>query len=76
MHNAIAHHLPTDTQTVPKQRSLLPGQLPPSLYTEHDVTWYGIALWPAWVSCPGCAPPSFLCTLSLAKHGKLKRSLT
>ena len=53
MHNAIAHHLPTDAQLVPEQRSP-PRPAPPSLYTRHDVTWYGIPLWPVWVSCPGC----------------------
>ena len=53
MHNAIAHHSLTDAQLVPEQRSAPPGQLPPSLYTGHDVIWYGISLWPVWVSCPG-----------------------
>ena len=29
MHNAIAHHSPTDAQLVPEQRSAPPSQLPP-----------------------------------------------
>ena len=29
MHNAIAHHFPTDAQAVPEQRSAPPSQLPP-----------------------------------------------
>ena len=29
MHNAIAHHSPTDVQLVPEQRSAPPSQLPP-----------------------------------------------
>ena len=29
MHNAIAHHSPTDAQLVPEQRSAPPNQLPP-----------------------------------------------
>ena len=28
MHNAIAHHLPTNAQLVPEQRSTPPSQLP------------------------------------------------
>ena len=77
MHNTIARHLLTDVQLVPEQSSapLPPWPSPPSLYTGHDVTWYGIALWPVWVSCPGCVashllvpPPAFL----LAGHEKLK----
>ena len=28
----------------------------PSLYTEHDVIWYGICPWLGWVSCPGGVP--------------------
>ena len=71
MHNA--HHPPTDAQPVPEQWP--PASFPPSLYTGHDVLWYGISLWPVWVSCPGCVPsqllvppPAFL----LAGHEKLK----
>ena len=56
MHNAIAQHPPTDTQTAPEQRSLLPGQHPHSLYTEHDVIRCGIALWSVWINYSGCAP--------------------
>ena len=52
MHNAIAHHLLTDAQSVPEQWPL--ASFPPSLYTEHDIIWYGISLWPVGVSCPGC----------------------
>lgn len=34
-----------------------PFQLtPPSLYTEHDILWYGMSLWLIQVSCPGCGP--------------------
>ncbi|KAK4831275.1 hypothetical protein QYF61_016745 [Mycteria americana] len=28
--------------------NLCPPANSPSLYTEHDVIWYGIALWPVW----------------------------
>ena len=59
MRNAIAHHLPTDAQLVPKQQS---APLP-SLYTEHDIIWYGISLWPVGVSCPGCIPFQLLVPL-------------
>ena len=30
-----------------------------SLYTQHDVIWYGMSLWLAWVTCPGCVPSQF-----------------
>ena len=30
--------------------------LAPRFITEHDVIWYGISLWSAGVSCPGCVP--------------------
>ena len=73
MHDAIAHHLPTDAQPVPEQRPPRPAS--PSLCTEHDVTWYGMSLWPVWVSCPGCAPSQLLVHLQpsqSAEHGKLK----
>lgn len=39
MHNAIAHHSPSDAQSVPKQWPLV--CFPSSLYTEHDIMWYG-----------------------------------
>ena len=64
MHNAIAHHVPTDAQLVPEQQyAPPPPPTPPSLYTGHDVTWYGIPLWPVGVSCPGCVPSQLLVPL-------------
>lgn len=37
----------------------------PSFIAEHDAIWYGMSLWPVWVSCPflcllpaTCAPPA------------------
>ena len=64
MHNATAHHLPRDAQLLPQQQSN-PSHwpTPPSLYTGHDITWYGIPLWPVWVSCPGCVPSHLLVPL-------------
>ena len=59
MHNAIAHHSPTDAQLVPKQQSL-PGQLPPvyvlgmmSHGMEYPVGQFGSAVL-------AVLPPSFL----------------
>ena len=64
MHNTIAHHSPTNAELVPGQRSPpLPWPTPPSLYTGHDVTWYGIFLWPVWASCPGCVLSQLLVPL-------------
>jgi len=34
--------------------------LPPALYADHDVIWYGISLWLAGVSCPSCVPSQLL----------------
>ena len=61
MHSAIAQHSPNDAQPVPQQWLL--ASFPPSLYIGHDVTWYGIILWPVWVSCPGCVPSQLLVPL-------------
>ena len=59
MHNAIAHHPLTDAPA-----AIRPSQpTPPSLYTGHDVIWYGISLWPVWVSCPGGVPSQLLVPL-------------
>ena len=62
MHNAIAHHPPTDVQPVPEQRSLPPGQLPPaymlsmtSYGMEYPFGHFGSAVL-------AVSPPSFLCT--------------
>ena len=64
MSSAIAHHPPTDPQLVPEQRS--PTPTPPSLYTGHDVTWYGIPLWPLGSAVLAVSPPNFLCPSSLS----------
>ncbi|KAK4831049.1 hypothetical protein QYF61_014981 [Mycteria americana] len=45
-----------------------------ALYTEHDGTWYGIALWSVWINYPDCVPSQLL--LHLAEHGKLKSAAT
>ena len=60
MHNAIAHHPEPDAQPVLAPRSLVPSGQLPQLYTEHDVIWYGISPWIAWLGCPGCAPSQLL----------------
>ena len=65
MHNAIAHHSPTDAQLVPEQRSAPPGQLPPvyilgmmSYGMEYSFGQFGSAVL-------AVSPPSFLCPSSL-----------
>lgn len=63
MQSAVAHHLPTDVQPVPKQQP--PASFPPSLHTEHVFIWYGVSLWPAGVSCPRCVFSQFLVLPSL-----------
>ena len=60
-HNAIAHHPPIDTQLILSGDP--PTPTPPTLYTRHDVTWYGIFLWPVWVSYPDCVPSQLLVPL-------------
>lgn len=37
---------------------------------EHDITWYGISLWPMWVCCPGYGPTQFLDHLRLFTVGR------
>ena len=53
-----------------------PQLTPPSLYIEHDVIWYGISLWPVWVSCPGYAPSQFPVHLLSSRAWEAKKSLT
>ena len=61
MHSSIAHHLPTDAQLVPKQRSTPPSQLPPvyilgmtSYGMEYPFGQFGSAVL-------AVSPPRFLC---------------
>ena len=60
MHSAIAHHLPTDAQLVPEQRTATPRPTPPGFIVQHDVPWYGIFVWPVWDSCPSHVPSQLL----------------
>ena len=53
-----------------------PQPTPPSLYTEHDVIWYGIALWPVSVICPGYAPSQLLVHLLTGRLWEAEKSLT
>ena len=72
MHNAIAHHPLTDARAV-----IRPSRAtPPSLYTEHDVLWYGISLWLVRLSCPGCAPSQLLVHLLAGRAWETEKSLT
>ena len=71
MHNAIAHHLLTDARAA--IRTCWPAA--PSLYTEHDVLWYGIFLWLVWVSCPGCVPSQLLAHLLAGRAWETEKSL-
>ena len=56
---SLTHHQRTDAQPVPRQWPT-PARFPLSLYAEHDIVWYGISLWPAWISCPGCVSSQLL----------------
>lgn len=47
-------------QTQSLQMSRLPPYSP-TLYTEHEVTSYGIFLWPVGISCPDYVTPNSLC---------------
>ena len=71
MHNAIAHHPLTDARA-----AIRPSQpTPPSLYTGHDVLWYGISLWLVQVSCPGYAPSQLLAHLLAGRAWETEKSL-
>ena len=48
-----------------------PPATSPSVYTEHDVIWYGTSLWPVWVSCPSCVSSQVPMHLA-GQHEKLK----
>ena len=71
MHNATAHHPLTHAQAAihPSQPTLS------SLYTEHDVLWYGISLWLLWVSWPSCAPSQLLARLLGGRAWETEKSL-
>ena len=72
MQNATAHHPLTDARA-----AICPSYpAPPSLYTGHDVLWYGIALWLVGVSCPGCAPSQLLVHLLAGRAWETEKSLT
>ena len=65
MHNAIAHHSPTDAQLVPEQQSAPLSQLHPvyilgmtSCGMEYPFGQFGSAVL-------AVSPPSFLCSSSL-----------
>lgn len=46
---------------------------PPSSHTGHDVLWFGIWFCLVWITFPvHVTLPSFLCTCTLAVHGKPK----
>lgn len=53
MHNAIAHHIGQDAQTIPLLLSLLSPWPAPLVYILEDVIWYQISPWLVWDSCPG-----------------------
>lgn len=61
MHNALAYHLLTDAQLVPKQWSpSLPQPILPVFIVPHCVIWYRMSFGPVWVSCPGSVPSQLL----------------
>lgn len=48
---------PIDPCTAPLQAPFDPSHVTPySLYTENEILWCGISLWPDQVSCPGHSP--------------------
>jgi len=61
--------------------SLLPSRdrpprlTPPSLYTKRDAIWYGISLWPVWVSCPSYASSQLLVHFLTGRAWKAEKSL-
>jgi len=50
---AIAHHPVTD---VPLASWAVEESWMNSQLLLHDVMWYGIFLWPVWISCPNSVP--------------------
>ena len=66
-YNAVTHHLLSDA------RAVIPAPAnSPSLYTGHEVLWYGISLWLVRVSCPGHAPSQLLVHLLTGRAWEAK----
>lgn len=70
MDNAIAPHLLTYAQSVPRLAPLQPA--PTNFIDHHDVICHGISLWPVWLSCllavsllSFLIPPSWASSLGL-----------
>lgn len=70
MHNTIASHLLLDAQPILEQ-----WWASPSFHTLYDVFWYGMSLWPLWVSCHGCAPSQPLVHLFAGRAREARKSL-
>jgi len=49
---------------------------PPNLYTDHDVKWYGISLWPFWVNWLRYVPSQLPVHLLTGKAWEAKKTLT
>ena len=56
MYSAIGHHPLADAHPVSKQQQPPPASSLQFYSFSHDVVWYGVSLWPLWVSCPGYVP--------------------
>lgn len=70
----VAHHLLTDAQPVPHQCVICPSEI--SLVYILGVMFYGMEypFGQFGSALLAVLPPGFLCTCSLAEHGKLKSS--
>ena len=67
---------PADRCPVSSRAAIRPSRpTPPSLYTGHEVPWYGIALWLVGVSCPGHAPSQLLAHLLAGRARETEKSL-
>jgi len=75
MQSTTAHHPLTDVQPALEQWSQ-PLVYSSSLCTEHEVIWYGIPLWPVWVSCPGYGPSQLLVHLLAGRALEAEKCLT
>lgn len=72
MHRTIIYHLLTDAQPIPWQQSAALSQLSPVYIVNMAV--YGMKYLFGYFRSAilAISPPGFLCTSSLAEHGKLK----
>lgn len=76
MHNTVVYPQLPNVQPVLQKQSAAPGQVALVDTCTHYVLWHGMALWPVWVSSPGCAPTLLLVHLLTGRTQGIEKFLT